>query len=155
MLESLAFNIVARIEDLLYVDDINKQSDKLSTMSVVSHKKVSIPFTVPPSGTPYRSAYSTPSFSPVPLISPARGERTPFLSGSLNKPSRRGIGVKRALTNYLGGDSRAKNCGNILQGLGSISNRIGEGAIAASRLSVEGKDQSTVQPESMATPIDR
>lgn len=142
VLESLAFNIVARIEDLLYVDDINKQSDKLSSapaVSLISHKKVSIPFSVPVSGTSYRTASSTPNFSPAPLISPARGERTPFLNGNCNKPPRRGLGVKRVLTNYLGGDAKVKNCGNILHGLGSISNRITEGT-TTSRLSIEGKE---------------
>lgn len=153
VLESLAFNIVARIEDLLYVDDINKQSDKLSSMNLVSHKKASVPFSVPVSGTPYRSAYSTPSFSPAPLISPARGERTPFLSGYWNKPPRRGFGVKRVLTNYLHGDAKAKNGAHILQGLGSISNRTTEGT--ASRLSVEGKEQVAVHVESKARQIDR
>ncbi|XP_057806166.1 rop guanine nucleotide exchange factor 5-like [Salvia miltiorrhiza] len=153
VLESLAFNIVARIEDLLYVDDINKQSEKLSTMSVVSHKKLSMPFSVPISGTPYRSAYSTPSFSPAPLISPARGERTPFLGSNCNKPPRRGLGVRRVLTNYLGGDSRVKNCSNVRQGLGSVSSRITqETASSVSRLSIEGKD---VQTEFRPSQIDR
>ncbi|KAL3838474.1 hypothetical protein ACJIZ3_023065 [Penstemon smallii] len=157
VLESLAFNIVARIEDLLYVDDINKQSDKLSsvtTMSLVSHKKGSIPFPVPVSGTPYRTASTTPNFSPAPLISPARGDRTPFLIGNCNKTSsRRGLGVKRVLTNYLGGDAKVKNCGNGVEGLGSVSNRIMEGAV--SRLSMEGKEPSSVHNESKSEQIDR
>ncbi|KAF2296162.1 hypothetical protein GH714_036429 [Hevea brasiliensis] len=118
VLESLAFNIVARIDDLLYVDDLTKHSDKLSvsTVSVIAHKKVSIPYSVPVSGTPYKT-FSTPSFSPAPLISPARGERTPFLhnittSNNSNKPPRRGFGVKRVLTNYLGVDTKPKICVN-------------------------------------------
>ncbi|KAF2296172.1 hypothetical protein GH714_036474 [Hevea brasiliensis] len=36
VLESLAFNIVARIDDLLYVDDLTKHSDKLSVPQSVS-----------------------------------------------------------------------------------------------------------------------
>ncbi|KAJ8557636.1 hypothetical protein K7X08_003261 [Anisodus acutangulus] len=101
VLESLAFNIVARINDLLYVDDLTRQSDKLST---IGHKKVS--------GTPYRT--------PMPLISPARGERTPFLTANSNKLARRGSGVKRALSNYLGCEAKTafasisnKSCDNI------------------------------------------
>ncbi|KAJ6909700.1 rop guanine nucleotide exchange factor 5 [Populus alba x Populus x berolinensis] len=121
VLESLAFNIVARIDDLVYVDDLTKRSDNLSsvsTVAVISHRKVSNPFSVPVSGTPYKTTFSTPSFSPVPLISPARGERTPFLHSTTssksnkNKPPRRGLGVKRALTNYLAVDSKPKICGN-------------------------------------------
>ncbi|KAG8380762.1 hypothetical protein BUALT_Bualt06G0049800 [Buddleja alternifolia] len=156
ILESLAFNIVARIEDLLYVDDINKQSDKLTSVpaaSSVSQKKISVPFSVPASGTPFRTAYNTPNFSPAPLISPARGERTPFLSGNCSKASRRGLGVKRVLTNYLNGDAKVKTCGNIFESLGSISNRISEGA--ASRLSMEGKESSSVQRECRSQRLDR
>ncbi|KAK6270697.1 hypothetical protein POUND7_007795 [Theobroma cacao] len=119
VLESLAYNIVARIDDLLYVDDLTKHSEKVSsipTVSVIAHKKVSIPYSVPYSSTPYKTAITTPSFSPAPLISPVRGERTPFLKENNNnnnsKPHRRGFGVKRVLTNYLGVDSKAKICGN-------------------------------------------
>lgn len=110
---------MARIDDLLYVDDLTKHSEKVSsipTVSVIAHKKVSIPYSVPVSSTPYKTAITTPSFSPAPLISPVRGERTPFLKENNNnnnsKPHRRGFGVKRVLTNYLGVDSKAKICGN-------------------------------------------
>ncbi|XP_011037640.1 PREDICTED: rop guanine nucleotide exchange factor 5-like [Populus euphratica] len=124
VLESLAFNIVARIDDLVYVDDLTKRSDNLSsvsTVAVISHRKVSNPFSVPVSGTPYKTTFSTPSFSPAPLISPARGERTPFLhstnsNNNNNKPPRRGFGVKRALTNYLAVDSKPKICGDTNEG---------------------------------------
>ncbi|KAL6327031.1 hypothetical protein AAG906_013509 [Vitis piasezkii] len=116
VLESLAFNIVARIDDLLYVDDLNKQSDKHSsvpTVSVIAHKRVSIPYSVPVSSTPQKTALTTLSRSPAPLISPARGERTPFLH---NKPPRRGFGVKRVLNNYLGVETKTKNSGNPTEG---------------------------------------
>ncbi|KAK8481652.1 hypothetical protein V6N13_027167 [Hibiscus sabdariffa] len=126
VLESLAYNIVARIDDLVYVDDLTKHSDRLSsvpTVSVIAHKKVSIPYSVPVLNTPYKTSItSTPSFSPAPLISPAGGERTPFLKENNNnnsnnnniiiKPHRRGFGVKKVLTNYLGVDSKPKICGN-------------------------------------------
>ncbi|GMI87192.1 ROP (rho of plants) guanine nucleotide exchange factor 5, ROP GUANINE NUCLEOTIDE EXCHANGE FACTOR 5 [Hibiscus trionum] len=122
VLESLAYNIVARIDDLVYVDDLTKHSDRLSvpTVSVIAHKKVSIPYSVPVLNTPYKT-----SITSTPLISPAGGERTPFLkennttttTGNNNnniiiKPHRRGFGVKRVLTNYLGVDSKPKICGN-------------------------------------------
>lgn len=116
VLESLAFNIVARIDDLLYVDDLNKQSDKHSsvpTVSVIAHKRVSIPYSVPVSSTPQKTALTTLSRSPAPLISPARGERTPFLH---NKPPRRGFGVKRVLNTYLGVETKTKNSGNPTEG---------------------------------------
>lgn len=145
VLESLAYNITSRIEDLLYVDDINKQPEKsssnINTVNVVPHKKISIPFPVSASGTPYRTAYTSPSFSPAPLTSPARTDKTPFLSGCSNKPSRRGLGVKRVLTNYLGGEAKVKNYGNALEGIGSVSNRaMNNIGSSSSRLSVGSKD---------------
>ncbi|KAI5346501.1 hypothetical protein PRUPE_2G243000 [Prunus persica] len=125
VLESLAFNIVARIDDLLYVDDLAKQTDRLSsvaTVSVITRKKVPVQYSVPPSSTPQKRASA--NFSPVPLISPARGERTPFLhtSNSRDKPPRRGLGVRRVLTNYLGVETKARICSNTMEGSVSIPN---------------------------------
>ncbi|KAL2920562.1 Rop guanine nucleotide exchange factor 6 [Bienertia sinuspersici] len=71
VLESLAFNIVVRIDDLLYVDDITKHTDKPSTtpnVSVFAHKKVQILHSVPPSCIPYGSTISTRSFYPVLVV---------------------------------------------------------------------------------------
>ncbi|CAO2819790.1 unnamed protein product [Amaranthus hypochondriacus] len=103
VLESLAFNIVARIDDLLYVDDLAKHSDHLSPISkvsIIAHKTVKIPNKMPTSGTPYKTAFTTPNFSP------GKGEwersplRSPFLSSS-GKIISHGFGVKKALNNYL------------------------------------------------------
>ncbi|XP_061366888.1 rop guanine nucleotide exchange factor 7-like [Gastrolobium bilobum] len=47
VLESLAFNMVARIDDVLYVDDLTKHSDQFSSLprvGVVTHKSVSVPY---------------------------------------------------------------------------------------------------------------
>ena len=105
VLESMAFNIVARIDDLLYVDDLTKHSDRFSlvpAVSVIDQHKVSKPISVPVSGTPR-------------LIGPASGERTPFLiddNNNMIKHHRRGFGVKRVLSNYLGVDTKAKVCSN-------------------------------------------
>lgn len=136
---------MARIDDLLYVDDLSKQSEKLSSVpkvSVISHKKVSIPFSVPVSSTPRKIA-STPTYSPAPLISPARGERTPFLHNNIinnnNKPNRRGFGVKRVLTNYLGVDTKPKVCCNATDGFGSIP------SAHATETSCHGKESSIPQ----------
>ena len=116
----MAFNIVARIDDLLYVDDLTKHSDRFplapTTVNVVSQQRVSSrPFSVSVSGTPHKAGVGTPSFSPAPLISPARGERTPFLNNNNNnsiKPHRRGFGVRRVLSNYLGVETKTKICSN-------------------------------------------
>ncbi|CAA0809457.1 Rop guanine nucleotide exchange factor 5 [Striga hermonthica] len=172
VLESLAFNIVARIEDLLYVDDITRQSDKLSsggpTLGLISRPLALVPV----SGTPARTtAYSTPRFSPAgaPLVSPAgAGERTPFLGANCNKLPRRGLGVKRALTNYLGGgggggEGKVRSAGSILEGggSGSVSNRVvvtgGEGAAAAalSRVSIQGKERGAICGGPVTRQMDR
>ncbi|KAK9913650.1 hypothetical protein M0R45_037460 [Rubus argutus] len=129
VLESLAFNIVARIDDLLHVDDLATQTDRVSSVtavSVISRKKVPVTYSVPHSSTPFKRASANPNFSPAPLISPARGERTPFLRSSNNnngdKPPRRGFGVRRVLTNYLGVETKPRICSNTAEGSVSIPN---------------------------------
>ncbi|XP_058181829.1 rop guanine nucleotide exchange factor 5-like isoform X2 [Rhododendron vialii] len=109
VLESLAFNIVARIDDLLYVDDLTRHSHRLATANMIAHKRIPVPYSVSISATPRKTAFTTSKFLPaLSLVSPARGERTPSLSGNSNKPPRRGFGVKRALTNYLGGEVKSR-----------------------------------------------
>ncbi|KAI4382802.1 hypothetical protein MLD38_008716 [Melastoma candidum] len=126
VLESLAFNIVARIDDILYVDDLTRHTDKLLQSPAVNHiaqRKSCFPYSVPVSGTPYRSsssAFSTPGFSPAPssLISPARGDRTPFILNNA-KPPRRGFGVRRVLNNYLGVEPRPKLSSTSMESISS------------------------------------
>lgn len=126
VLESLAYSIGVRIEEVLYMDDISKEdhddscSDKLRLLSKEDassrsagslRKRLSAPslFSVSFSGTstPYRTpsfSASTPTYSPMPLISPISGggERAPFLSRR-NIRERCGFGPKKALANYLRG----------------------------------------------------
>lgn len=105
----MAFNIAARIDDLLYVDDLTKHSDQFSsvpTVSVVAHKRVSLQCSAPISSTPYATAFTTPTFSPTPLVSPVKGER-PLLINS--RPINRGFSVKKALTDYLGVEVKGKS----------------------------------------------
>ncbi|KAL5550221.1 hypothetical protein UlMin_000397 [Ulmus minor] len=107
VLESLAFNIVARIDDLLSVDDLTKHSDQfpsISKVGMIAHKGS---YSRPVPNTPYKTAFSTPNFSPARLISPARGERSPFISSS--KIPQRGLGAKKALTDYLTIDTKGNN----------------------------------------------
>lgn len=113
MLESLAFNLVARIDDVLYVDDLTKHSDQippLSKVGVITHKNISVPYSVPVPSTPYRSAFATPTLSPAHGVSPANGGKSPLSNGS-NLPQRR-VGVKKALTDFLSIDTNGKNCGS-------------------------------------------
>ncbi|XP_065023576.1 rop guanine nucleotide exchange factor 7-like isoform X2 [Musa acuminata AAA Group] len=122
VLESLAFNIVARIDDLLHVDDFCKHSDPLlavPAVSIIAQKKV----TVPASGTPCMTAYATPCFSPAPLISPAGRERSPLIN---KKPSSRGFGVKKVLTSYLNVELRTKSPIDATEPSEVVSNRYSE-----------------------------
>ncbi|GMH15378.1 hypothetical protein Nepgr_017219 [Nepenthes gracilis] len=151
VLESLAYNIVARIDDVLYVDDLTKCSGKLSsvpTVSVITHKKVSLPYSAHISSTPYKTACATPSFSPAPpIVTPARGERTPFLS--CDKPPRRGLGVRRVLTNYLANEARMKNCGgNQTAGPGSGSGSISKSNVASPS---SQRDTENIDPQRVST----
>ncbi|PSS29543.1 Rop guanine nucleotide exchange factor like [Actinidia chinensis var. chinensis] len=82
VMESLAFNIMARIDDVLYVDDATKRCDIGESMSVFSRgdlgglpvqKRISpSPFSV--QHTPYASPFATPTFcsSPALVLSPGR-----------------------------------------------------------------------------------
>jgi hypothetical protein len=136
VLESLAFNIVARIDDLLYVDDLSKHSDQFSSLSkvgVIAHKSLPISFSVPVSSTPYKTAFATPSFSPSQLVSPAKGERSPFITSS--KIPQHGIGVKKVLTDYLGIDTNEKDYENPFERSDTRSNTMRE--VPASQTEIE------------------
>ncbi|KAJ1263184.1 hypothetical protein BS78_09G164600 [Paspalum vaginatum] len=77
VLESLASNIIARIDDLLNVDELSKQPEHLTAATGADGKiackgNSSKTAVVPVSGTPYATAYATPSFSPAQLSSPSK-----------------------------------------------------------------------------------
>lgn len=128
VLESLAFNIVARIDDLLYVDDVTKHSDQFSSIpkvGIISHKSAQISYSVPIPNTPYKTAFTTPTFSPAQLVSPARGgERSPFVTSG--KIPQRGFGVKKVLTDYLNIDTKGNDYQNSNEKPHSVSNTVCE-----------------------------
>lgn len=122
VLESLAFNLVARIDDLLYVDDLTRHTDPFSSIprvGALAQKCVTIPYSVPVSSTPYRTAFATPTFSPARLVSPAKVDRSPFLP--VAKAPHRGMGVKKILTDYLSIDIKGKGYSNSTEGTDSGS----------------------------------
>ncbi|KAB2098412.1 hypothetical protein ES319_A01G237200v1 [Gossypium barbadense] len=105
VLESLAHNIVARIDDLLYIDDLTKHSEQFSSLlraGLIGPKSVS--------STPYRTTFTTPNFSPAQLASPARGDRSSFSTS--NKIAHRSTGAKKVLTDYLSIDLSTKESGS-------------------------------------------
>lgn len=131
VLESLAFNIIARIDDVLYVDDLTKHSDQFSSLSrigLIGQKSLSIPYSVPFPSTPYRTAFSTPNFSPAQLATPAKGDRSPFLSSS--KVPQRGMGVTKVLTDYLSIDLSPKEYSNPDEGTESGSTITQESSVS-------------------------
>ncbi|KAK9123826.1 hypothetical protein Sjap_013428 [Stephania japonica] len=82
VLESLASNIMARIDDLLYVDDMAKFSDQFSsvtTASVITGKSVTVSYPIPVSGASYAKPFTPSNFS---TLSPIR----PFLQSNNKTP---------------------------------------------------------------------
>ncbi|KAM7526404.1 hypothetical protein LguiA_016306 [Lonicera macranthoides] len=131
VLESLAFNIVARIDDLLYVDDMTKHSDQqfmsISTVGVMSHKSVGIQYSVPVPSSPYKTAFTTPRFSPSQLVSPTKGETSPNLDS--NVLPLRGFGVKKVLTDFLSIDLKGKQYNNQIERTDSMRSKVQEASV--------------------------
>ncbi|KAJ1286224.1 hypothetical protein BS78_03G336700 [Paspalum vaginatum] len=108
VLESLASNIVTRIDDLLNIDELNRQAEHFSATGnedckIACSQGVVPSFPVPASGTPFMTAYATPSFSPAQLASPSKKERTSLTPGRLSQHSR-GAGAKKASTDNVSTD---------------------------------------------------
>lgn len=83
VLESLAFNIVARIDDLLYVDDLSRHSDQLMSFSKVGM------ITRKGKGMSYKTGFSSPKLSWGRL----RGDESPYIESSNH--SLHGFGFNR------------------------------------------------------------
>lgn len=122
---------MARIDDVFYVNSLTKQPDKLpsknSYLGIMDHKKSSamIPLSAPSSSTPYKTAFTTPSFSPTRMFSPVKGDQcSPF---TINAK----VNVKRALSDYFGTDGKGKELKNLAEKLGSSSSRMTLEASAA------------------------
>ncbi|XP_062207441.1 rop guanine nucleotide exchange factor 7-like [Phragmites australis] len=106
VLESLASNVVTRIDDLLNIDELNRHAEHFSPpgdpdCKIACSQSVVPSFPVPASGTPFVTAYATPSFSPAQLSSPSRKERTSLTPGRRSLHSR-SAGAKKALTDHVG-----------------------------------------------------
>lgn len=91
VLESLAFNIIARIDDLIFVDDMAKQPADHQHSSILppvpsrgvvpANRKVSTPFSLHLSSSP---PYSTPFATPTPQSSPRGAPISPFIGDRVN-----------------------------------------------------------------------
>ncbi|KAI3748525.1 hypothetical protein L6452_11653 [Arctium lappa] len=85
VMESLDFNIMARIDDVMFVDDATKRSECLSTFKrgglggrPIQKGMSPSPFSI--QHTPYSSPFATPTFcsSPILIRSPGRAPTTPI-----------------------------------------------------------------------------
>jgi len=101
----LASNIVARIDDVIYVDDLTKHSDSFSSLSkvgVIAHKSISVPCSRPCP----KQSFDNQSFSPARCDSPEKGAKSPFINRSnlpqraVSKFSTEFGGIERKETNY-------------------------------------------------------
>lgn len=106
VLESLASNIVARIDDLLNIDELNRHAEYLppgdADRKIACSKAVVPPYQqVPASGTPFVTAYATPSFSPSQLSSPSKKDRTSPAAGRRSHGNRVAA-ARKALTDHVG-----------------------------------------------------
>lgn len=81
--ESLAFNIISRIEDILYVDDLARRSlppapPAVKTRIASQRRGYALNLSV---HTPFVTPFTTPSVSPTPSPSPRRTPNSPFQAG--------------------------------------------------------------------------
>ncbi|CAM6095104.1 unnamed protein product [Calypogeia fissa] len=112
VLESLAFNIIARIDDVLYTDDNARRSLAPLTPGrphPVQQRRSSAPSTTPVSVksvvTPYETPFSSPSRSPTLTIN-----HTPNSPRSTNGDRSNTVpSLGRALTDYIGTDVEKSN----------------------------------------------
>lgn len=94
VMESLAFNIIARIDDLIFVDDATKRSTAEEGVSIFSRglgglpiqKRISpSPFSI--QNTPYASPFATPTYCASTPVTGSPGRVQP----SISKRSFRGV----------------------------------------------------------------
>ncbi|CAI0427369.1 unnamed protein product [Linum tenue] len=142
VLESLAFNIVARIDDLLYVDDLTKHSDQfpsISKVSVIAHRSVNIPYSVPVSNSPFKTGFTGPNFSPA-AVKGENATKSPFRTSG--KIPQRGFGVKKVLTDYLSVEGKPnKDYGGMSENEGTLEKRIEKKAATTSQRGFESCDR--------------
>ncbi|CAN6205158.1 unnamed protein product [Urochloa humidicola] len=89
VLESLAFNIIARIDDVIYVDDATKKSAAAESVSIFNRgvgvpvqKRISpSPFSI--QNTPYASPFATPTFCSSTPVTGSPGRAQPPLNKNI------------------------------------------------------------------------
>ncbi|KAG8057631.1 hypothetical protein GUJ93_ZPchr0002g24882 [Zizania palustris] len=100
VLESLAFNIIARIDDVIYVDDATKKSAAAESVSIFNRgiglpvqKRISpSPFSI--QNTPYASPFATPTFCSSTPVTGSPGRVQPPLNKN-NLPGKQEVKVEK------------------------------------------------------------
>lgn len=111
VLESLAFNIIARIDDLIFVDDMARKAAAQQHSSILpgsgrgvvpANRKVSTPFALHLTSSP---PYSTPFATPTPQSSPGRGPISPYV-GRRASDVQDYFSQRRGLHQFPGGEKK-------------------------------------------------
>ncbi|CAD6223949.1 unnamed protein product [Miscanthus lutarioriparius] len=123
VLESLAFNIIARIDDVIYVDDATKKSAAAESVSIFNRgtgvpvqKRISpSPFSI--QNTPYASPFATPTFcSSTPVTGSPGRVQPPFNKNNLGtqelKVEKLFSGDLEKVWTYAGNLSARKDAGD-------------------------------------------
>ncbi|CAA0829820.1 Rop guanine nucleotide exchange factor 7 [Striga hermonthica] len=92
-LETLALNILARFDDLLYVDG-------LSRSSAHRHMAQSVPRLSTMSGPTSSPYFSSPGCSPLLMFSPGKGDKSPFATKKATKRSLQGRASLKRVLNF-------------------------------------------------------
>ncbi|XP_006660923.3 rop guanine nucleotide exchange factor 1 [Oryza brachyantha] len=124
VLESLAFNIIARIDDVIYVDDATKKSVASESVSIFNRgigvpvqKRISpSPFSI--HNTPYASPFATPTFCSSTPVTGSPGRVQPPLNKN-NLPAKQEVKVEKLFPGdiekvwtYAGNLSARKDAGD-------------------------------------------
>uniref|UniRef100_A0A0E0M422 PRONE domain-containing protein n=1 Tax=Oryza punctata TaxID=4537 RepID=A0A0E0M422_ORYPU len=124
VLESLAFNIIARIDDVIYVDDATKKSAAAESVSIFNRgigvpvqKRISpSPFSI--QHTPYASPFATPTFCSSTPVTGSPGRVQPPLNKN-NLPAKQELKVEKLFSGdiekvwtYAGNLSARKDAGD-------------------------------------------
>lgn len=140
-MESLAVDILVRIDDLLYMDDLTNQFLPITRVGVTAHESISIPYLQPVSSTPIETAVTTSGVSQGQQVIPAKAETSPFF-----KPSKlllRGLSKRKPSTDFRNTERKGKDNESHIEGSELTSKATGE---AMDFLSTETKGKDNNSP---------
>ncbi|RVW44510.1 Rop guanine nucleotide exchange factor 7 [Vitis vinifera] len=140
VLESLAADILVRVDDLLYMDDLTNQFLPITRVGVTAHESISIPYLLPVSSTPIETAVTTSGVSQGQQVIPAKAETSPFF-----KPSKlllRGLSKRKPSTDFQNTERKGKDNDSHIEGSELTSKATGE-AMGFLSTETKGKDNNS------------